>query len=98
MPGGAGLGRFPQEEVGPLTGLPLEAALALCIFAGLFCGFAMGRRYGKREGFKEGLRYAPLEMRRLTWETGRCAVCGCEGCQSDVNFVCEAGKESETGA
>ena len=79
----------------PLTGLPLEAVLTLFAFAGLFCGYAVGRRQGRREGFEEGLRYAPLEMRRLTWEAGRCVVCGSEARQADVSFLCEEGEGSQ---
>lgn len=51
-------------------------ALFAVAFLAFFIGFAGGRRRGKREGFAEGLAYAPLEMRRQTWEGGRCVVCG----------------------
>lgn len=42
----------------------------------LFFGYAMGRRMGKREGFLEGCAYAPLDLRRKSWERGACLVCG----------------------
>lgn len=45
-------------------------------FLALFIGFAWGRRYGKREGFSEGATFAPLDMRRRMWQSGRCAICG----------------------
>lgn len=52
------------------------AALIAVAFAAYFAGYAIGRRQGKREGFMEGVRYAPLEMRRQTWERGSCFICG----------------------
>ena len=51
-------------------------ALALILFAGYFAGFFVGRRVGRREGFGEGVRFAPLEMRRRSWERGACVICG----------------------
>lgn len=57
--------------------------LVTACFLAFFIGFAGGRRRGKREGFAEGLAYAPLEMRRLTWERGTCVVCGTRAESSD---------------
>lgn len=54
---------------------PLITIIVLTFLA-FFAGFAGGRRWGKREGFAEGIAYAPLEMRRQTWEDGHCVICG----------------------
>lgn len=51
----------------------------IAAFLTFFAGYAWGRRRGKKEGFVEGLRYAPLEMRRVTWERGHCVICGSGG-------------------
>lgn len=71
-PGGAdpGVGELSESFWGG-TGL-----FVVIGFLAFFIGFAGGRRRGKREGFAEGLAYAPLEMRRQTWENGHCVVCG----------------------
>lgn len=45
-------------------------------FLALFFGYSVGRRSGRREGLLEGLAFAPLEVRRLSWEKGTCLVCG----------------------
>lgn len=42
----------------------------------LFVGYSVGRRTGRREGMLEGITFAPLEMRRRSWENGTCLVCG----------------------
>lgn len=38
--------------------------------------FGIGRRRGRKEGVTEGLNTAPLELRRLGLEQGRCVLCG----------------------
>lgn len=53
-----------------------EAVLFIVAFAALFVGYALGRRVGRREGILEGIAFAPLEMRRRSWEKGACIVCG----------------------
>ncbi len=52
------------------------AAVILTVFLALVMGYAIGRRTGQREGFLEGSAYAPLELRRKSWERGACIVCG----------------------
>lgn len=48
----------------------------IVVFAAVVFGYAIGRRTGQREGFLEGSAYAPLELRRKSWERGACIVCG----------------------
>gem|GEM_PF-1500579 len=55
--------------------------LVIASFFAFFAGYAWGRRRGKSEGFSEGLRFAPLELRRLTWERGHCVICGAGPCE-----------------
>lgn len=74
--------------------MPLEGVIALAAFAGLFAGYAVGRRQGRKEGFREGLRWAPLEMRRLSWEKGHCLLCGAEPCEANVSFLSQREEES----
>lgn len=57
--------------------MPSIAVLLLCAsFVALFAGYALGRRIGRREGILEGIAYAPLELRRRSWEKGACMICG----------------------
>jgi|GEM_PF-5345197 len=72
-----------DEGVDPLIERAIELAasgalhlVAFVAFAAFFAGYAAGRRRGKREGAVEGARYAPLELRRQTWEKGYCVICG----------------------
>lgn len=52
------------------------SVIMLIAFAGVVIGYAVGRRSGQREGFLEGSAYAPLDLRRKSWERGACIVCG----------------------
>lgn len=63
-----------EQVIGRVWNIP--SLLLLIAFIGFFVGYAIGRRQGKREGSLEGARYAPLEMRRQTWEKGVCVICG----------------------
>lgn len=57
--------------------MPAVVVLVLCAsFAAFFLGYALGRRVGRREGILEGIAYAPLELRRRSWEKGSCLICG----------------------
>lgn len=42
----------------------------------LFMGYITGRRIGRREGAAEEAAWAPLNIRRASWEQGTCLVCG----------------------
>lgn len=55
---------------------PWWEQVVLAAFLFLLFGYALGRRQGRHDGFLEGLRYAPLELRRLSWEKGACVICG----------------------
>lgn len=54
----------------------VAAIFVVVAFVGIVVGYAIGRRTGQREGFLEGSAYAPLELRRKSWERGACIVCG----------------------
>lgn len=76
--------------VGPLIEQLIEGAWnapalgALAAFLGFFAGYAAGRRRGKSEGRVEGARYAPLELRKETWEKGYCVICGSAAAETPV--------------
>ena len=55
--------------------MALEGWLLLLVVAFLL-GYIAGHRQGKVEGFREGAVFAPIEMRRVTLERGRCMICG----------------------
>lgn len=54
----------------------IAAIIVIIVFVAIVFGYAIGRRTGQREGFLEGSAYAPLELRRKSWERGACIVCG----------------------
>lgn len=62
-----------------MTGFGITFGMELLVglvFLAVMMGYGWGRRHGRRDGFIEGLRYAPLEMRRLSLEKGGCIICG----------------------
>lgn len=42
----------------------------------LLLGYVWGRRVGRAEGAASGRSAAPLELRTLALESGKCPVCG----------------------
>lgn len=86
--------------MGPLIEELIERAwnapivLLLAAFLAFFFGYAIGRRQGKREGSLEGARYAPLEMRRQTWEKGYCVICGSAADESHSNHAAQLRQHS----
>lgn len=68
-----------SEGVGPMIDWAREGVaiiVSAAVFLIFFAGFAMGRRIGKLEGTNLGAKFAPLELRRETWEKGYCVICG----------------------
>lgn len=59
-----------------MVNLTSSTLITVIAFLALFIGYAVGRRTGRREGFLEGTSFAPLELRRRSWERGACVVCG----------------------
>lgn len=49
--------------------------------------FTIGRRRGRAEGMTEGLHIAPLELRRIGLERGRCVLCGEGDTGEDVGEI-----------
>lgn len=58
-----------------MTGEAVGIGAAVLVLAfGL--GYGLGRRQGLHEGFAAGVGYGPLALRQVSWERGRCALCG----------------------
>lgn len=68
--------------------------IIITVLLAMVLGYAIGRRTGKREGFLEGSAYAPLELRRKSWERGACIVCG--RLAGDRSAVKEIGSTDES--
>lgn len=64
-----------------------EVWLLATAFFGLFVGYSVGRRVGRREGILEGLAFAPLELRRRSWERGACLICGTVAGEEDAGGI-----------
>lgn len=73
----------------------IAAVVVVIVFVGIVAGYAVGRRSGQREGFLEGSAYAPLELRRKSWERGACIVCGRLAGERDASKQVES---TESGA
>ncbi|MGE5593294.1 MAG: hypothetical protein ACM3X3_06390 [Betaproteobacteria bacterium] len=48
----------------------------LLIAVAFLLGYIVGHRHGRVEGFRDGAVFAPIEMRRVSLERGRCIICG----------------------
>lgn len=50
-------------------------------------GFRLGRKLGLKEGIEDGMKQAPLKIKLISLETGKCIICGIT-----KNFQDNAGK------
>jgi len=89
-----GVGPLVEQLVERLWNAP--SLILLVAFLAFFFGYAIGRRQGKREGSLEGARYAPLEMRRQTWEKGYCVICGSAAGDANHSAHAEFAQKADT--